>query len=1152
LLAKDPEQRPQSAEALAAELRQLRERGGTPQDAGEPVEPVEGLADPFIGRQREQEQLRAALARTLSGEGGTLMVVGEPGIGKTRLTSEFATFARLRGAEVLVGHCYEGGVAVPYLPFVEAFRQHVRSCDDELLRAELGSGAPEVATLVSEVRRRLPEVSEPPPLEGETERIRLFESVASFVRNAAATTPLVLVLDDLHWADKPTLLLLQHLVRGIRAERVLLIGTYRDVELERTHPLAEIVAALRHEQLYERVLLRGLSFEDVRDLLRARGGQDPPEGFVQRILDETEGNPFFVAEVLSHLLEIGVIRREEGQWVGDPSVIEESIPEGVREVIGRRLSNLDEGANEMLTIASAMPDGFRYEVLVRVSGLDEEALLLALETALRARLIAERKDDRGGAYQFTHALIRQTLYGELSTPRRVRLHRRIGEALEAFHAANLAPHLGALAYHFFQAVQTGDADKAVDYSRRAAARSLELMAYEEAAAHCDRAIQALDFAEAREDAERCELLLTLGEAQYKAGDGDASGAAFRRAAEIAHRCELPEALARAALGFAGPTGTLGTVVAEREHLLEAALEALGSDDTALRAQVLGRLSQEYSYTDETPKSRALAETAVALARRLGDPAPLSHALRALRFAIGGPDDPAAQRAVSEEALRCAVEAGDPEAHLACLLLVISDRRYDGEPEASRRAIDEHRALAERLRQPYHRWWSLIHAAARAMEDGRFAEAQRLASEALPIGLQVDRENALQYFAGQSYIIRLSAGGLEELEPAIRESARDFSGLPGWRAVLASVYAEMGLEADARREFEFFAARDFEPLRRDTIWLPCMTSLATTCVFLRDGRRAARLYELLEPYADRIIGTMLSNVFPAAESLGRLAGTLGRYEDAERHFRFALDWAQRVDIRPVYVRVLVYLAQMHVARGAAGDTSRVLALLNEALPVAREFGMGRVIEHGLALKLQLQGADTGDASRSILAVASSVQARRPDLEPHAAPDGTVTLMFSDLEGFTRMTEQLGDAAMHQLMQVHHRIVRAHTAEHGGHEVELRGDGFLLAFASALDAVRCAAALQSSFAQHSRENPGQALRVRIGLHTGEVIQDRDSFFGKTVIQAFRIADLARAGEILVSSELKVLVEDAAEFGFGDPRETTLKGMSGTHQLHPVRWQ
>jgi class 3 adenylate cyclase/tetratricopeptide (TPR) repeat protein/tRNA A-37 threonylcarbamoyl transferase component Bud32 len=1152
LLAKDPAERPASAGSLAPELRRLRESGALPEAVEEPeVSDLLETADPYIGRQREQEQLRAVLARVLSGEGATAMVVGEPGIGKTRLTEEFAIFARLRGAQVLVGHCYEGGVSVPYLPFVEAFRQHARTRDDGALRRDLGAGAPEVATLVSEVRRRLPEIPESTPLEGEAERIRLFESVASFLRNAAAATPLVLILDDLHWADKPTLLLLQHLARSIAGERVLLVGTYRDVELERTHPLAEIVAALRHEQLYERVLLRGLSFDGVRDLLRARSGQDPPEGFVQRLLEETEGNPFFLDEVLRHLTEIGAIRREDGQWTGDLSIIEQNIPEGVREVIGRRLSLLDEATNQMLSIASAMPDGFSYEVLTRVSDLDEDALLDTLDAALRARLIAERKDDRGGAYEFTHALIRQTLYGELSTPRRVRLHRQIGEALESLHAASLEPQLPALAHHFFQAVQTGGSDKAVDYSRRAGERAAELMAHEEAAAHFDRALQALDFAGAPEGAVRCELLLGLAQARFRSGEGDASQASFRAAAEIAQTSDLPESLARAALGFAGPHATYGPAVPERVRLIEAALEALGPNDSPLRARLLGRLAQEFIFSEEHPKGPPLAEEAVAVARRLGDPVILARTLMGLRWSIGGPDELERQRALSEEAVSLAEQAGDREAQLEAYNYLILDLHCDEKMEAARRAIAEHDRLADELRQPFYRWWSLMYAATEAMHQGQYAEAQRLASEALGVGRQLDPPAALQYYAAQIDTIRRETGGFEELVATIRESTRDVSDTPGWRLVLANLEAELGDEELARQELEYLASRDFEPLPRDAIWLNMMSVVGLLCIQLRDRERGARVYELLLPYAGRTYGTLLGPVRTMDSALALLATLLGRYDEAERYFEAALAWADRVANTPYRVRLLVHLAQMLVDRAAPGDTGRVLALLNEALPVARELGMAVCIEEGLALKMKLQGADASDASRSIYAVASSVQARRPDLTAHAASDGTVTLMFSDVEGFTEMTERLGDAAMHELMQVHHGIVREQIAAHGGHEVELRGDGFLLAFGGAPDAIRCAVALQSAFAKHCREQPTQPLRVRIGLHTGEAIQDQDKFFGKTVIQAFRIADLARAGEILVSSEMKALVDDVGGLHFAEPREVVLKGIRGTHRLFPVQW-
>jgi len=1153
LLAKDPEERPESASAVAAELRRIREAGAAPAEQELVEEGIQAAdAGRFIGRQREQEQLKAALARALSGEGSSVMLVGEPGIGKTRLAEEFGVYAKLRGAQVLAGRCYEGGVAVPYLPFVEAFRQYVRSRPDEELREELGAGAPEVATLVSEIRRRLPDLPQPVPLEGDAERIRLFESVASFVRSAAAANPLVLILDDLHWADKPTLLLLQFLARGVARERVLLVGSYRDVELERTHPLADIVAALRREQLYERVLLRGLSFEEVKHLLRARGGQEPPEAFVQRLLDETEGNPFFVEEVLRHLAEIGALRREEGQWVGDLSLIEENIPEGVREVIGRRLSRLGEGANRMLSIASALPSGFSYDLLARVGEADEDALLDALDEALRARLVVERKEAGRGVYEFSHALTRQTLYGELSTPRRVRLHRQIGEALEEIHAASPEPHLGELAYHFFQALQAGEAEKATSYSRRAAERALSLMAYEEAAAHCDRALQALDFGAAPQEVERCELLLALGEAQYSSGDAEASQAAFRGAAEIAGRIGLPNHLARAALGFAGPFTTVGTVVEERVRLLESALEAIGGADCPLRARLLSRLAIEFVFSEQRERSHSIGREAVEVARRVGDPATLARALGDLHVIVAGPDDPEEQRAISEEAVRLAEAARDPETQLNSYRSLIIGLRLADDLEEADRAIERHRELANELRQPFHRWWSLLHAASQAMQRSRFGEAEALAAEAFAIGRHVDPGNALAAFMAQRYSIWFNKGGLEEVEPALRDHSRSFSGNPGWRALLAGVYAALGREEESSREFEHFAAQDFALLPRDPFWLPSMALLSFACVFLRDFARAATLYEKLAPYAGRTGVTATTSPVPMDESLGRLAALLSRYEAAERHFAGALAWADRVGSVHYRVRGLVYHAEMLTARAGAGDRERALAELNESLELARELGMRPYLERALALKIELQGADSLDTSRSIYTVVSSVQDSRPDIKAHAASDGTVTLMFSDMEGFTEMTVRLGDTAAHRLMQTHHGIVRKQTALHGGHEVELRGDGFLLAFASPREAVRCASAIQAAFEDHSREHPEEPIRVRIGLHTGEAIQDEDKFFGKTVIQAFRIADLAGAGEILVSSELKQRVDAGGDLRFDAGRELELKGISGTHRVFSVHWQ
>ena len=339
--------------------------------------------------------MKALFDETMSGKGRLVMVVGEPGIGKTRLTEELGVYTAVRGAQVCWGHCYEGELGVPYLPFVEALRTYVRDKGDDELRAELSTGAPEVATIVSDLRVRFPDLPVSPALEGDAERMRLFEGVSAFLTNAAAARPLVLMLDDLHWADKPTLLLLQYLARNLRRERVLIVCTYRDVELDRTHPLADMIASLRREQLYERVLLRGLDRDEVKSFIEAVGEQETPAIFAETVHRETEGNPFFVAEILRHLAESGALERVDGHWAGSAEGVAEQLPEGVREVIGRRLSRLGDDCNKMLTIGAAMPGGFTLEVVSRVLDTDEDAVLDLLDEALDRQILRERRDQSG-------------------------------------------------------------------------------------------------------------------------------------------------------------------------------------------------------------------------------------------------------------------------------------------------------------------------------------------------------------------------------------------------------------------------------------------------------------------------------------------------------------------------------------------------------------------------------------------------------------------------------------------------------------------------------------------------------------------------------------------------------------------------------------
>ncbi|MEE8370162.1 MAG: protein kinase, partial [Dehalococcoidia bacterium] len=500
LLAKAPEERPASAAEVATELGRIRETASQVASAEQPLVASGVVAlqrvpwGRFVGRREEMSQLKAALESALSGRGSIVMLVGEPGIGKSRLAREFAVYAGLRGAEVLSGRCYESEASIPYLPFVQALRQHVQSRPEAELREELGDGAPEVAKFISEIRQRLPDIPEVPPMEDEADRLRVFDHIASFLRNAARANPIILFLDDLQWSDRPSLLLLQHLARGIAMDRIMILGCYSDVELKDSEALAEALAALRREQFFQRVLVRGLPQEDVIALVKTLGEQEVPEEFVSAIYRETEGNPLFVEEILKHLVEEGKLVLEGGQWVSSTGGVPQlDIPEGIRDIVRRRLSRLSEECRGILTLVSAMPAGFTFELLREVSGEDEDRLLDLLEEALRVQAVRERKGEASGsAYELAHTALRHTLYSELSAPRRVRLHRQIGDAMERLYAANLEPHLAELAYHFSHAAPEGDVDKAIDYARRAGERAAALFAHEEAGRMYRMALRALD------------------------------------------------------------------------------------------------------------------------------------------------------------------------------------------------------------------------------------------------------------------------------------------------------------------------------------------------------------------------------------------------------------------------------------------------------------------------------------------------------------------------------------------------------------------------------------------------------------------------------------------------------------------------------------
>jgi class 3 adenylate cyclase len=406
----------------------------------------------------------------------------------------------------------------------------------------------------------------------------------------------------------------------------------------------------------------------------------------------------------------------------------------------------------------------------------------------------------------------------------------------------------------------------------------------------------------------------------------------------------------------------------------------------------------------------------------------------------------------------------------------------------------------------------------------------------------------------TFALRRDQGRLEGVDESFRQFVDQYPAVPGWRAGLAVLYMELDQREDARREFEMLAAEDFKVIPLDANWVVAMALLSEVAHYLGDVPRAAWLYEHLLPYAKRniVVGGGWTCHGNAERFLGLLAHTLGRYEAADRHFRAGRKANASIGAHPLVAVGRYEHARLLLDRDATGDRQRANDLIGQALETAYELGMRALTDRALALRVRMQGIESADVGSSIDAVASVVEEERPDLRGHTAPDGTVTILFSDIEGSTELNERLGDTAFFEILREHNEIVRDQVRVHRGFEVKAQGDGFMIAFASPRDGVECSIAIQRALAARVDAGTSEPIRVRMGLHTGEAIRERDDFFGRNVVLAARIAAQANGGEILVSSPLKELASAVSDLSFGDPRELGLKGLSGIHTVHPVEWE
>ena len=729
----------------------------------------------FVGRDAEQERLMQLWKEAGAGERRLAFLAGEPGVGKTRLAAELARVVHDAGLTVLAGRCDED-LGVPYQPFVEALRHFVDHVPAADLNRELGRYGGELVRLVPELSEAVPGLAPPLRSDPETERYRLFDAVAAWLAAASAEAPVLLLLDDLHWAAKPTLLLLRHVLRSSEPLRLLIVSTYRDTELGRRHPLAELLADLRRQVGVERLSVSGLDAAAVSSFVEQAAGralEDEDEHFARAIYAETEGNPFFITEVLRHLAESGAVERHEGRWETTAAIEDLGIPEGIRDVIGRRLSRLSDEANEVLTLAAVVGTEFDAVLVERSSGLSDTMLVGALDEAVAARLISEVSGS-ASEYRFAHALIRGTLYEELTAARRVALHRKVAEAIEAVHSARVNDHLPALAYHYAQAaVPAVEPDKAVDYARRAGDAALAQLAHDDAVRYYRQALDLLGAFQAPVDSPgRIDLLIALGEAQRRAGHPAYRETLFE-AARLAQERHDGDALARAALANCrgGLMSNAGRLDSDRLTVLEAALETVGDEDSPTRARLLAHIALEETWTSDRQELARLSDAAVAMARRLGDSATLADALLSSFYAIHAPSTVFQLFDNTDELLALADRLGDHGISVQAYWQRTRAALQMADVGEARRCAELQERLAAELGEPTLRWMAAVTAAGLRLIDGAVSEAEDgvVAALAMGKGLQPDAET---FFAAQILLVRYEQGRLDEVVPIYVALAED--------------------------------------------------------------------------------------------------------------------------------------------------------------------------------------------------------------------------------------------------------------------------------------------------------------------------------------------------------------------------------------------
>jgi class 3 adenylate cyclase len=893
-------------EILAAELVRLlaRSRGGT---AFEPIgdlelkglpEPVaacrvlwEPVAEPadgraplpaalvgtpatsYVGRDGLRAALRDAWREVATGGCRAVLLAGEPGVGKTRTAAELAREAYDERAVVLYGRCDED-LGAPYQPVVEALTTYAIASPPEGVR--LGRLAGELCRLVPELPSLVPGVGSPVASDPRSEEYRLFEATASWLVDASSASGLVLVVDDLHWAARPTLQLLLHALRTAAAQptaRLLLVATYRDTDIDRSHPLSDVLAELRRLPFVTRLSVDGLTEDEVVAFAEVAAGHeldDDIRELARTVHAETDGNAFFVGEVIRHLVEVGVVRREGDRWVVADMAID--VPEGVRDVVGRRVSRLSDDANTVLSIAAVLGREGDLDVVAEVVDLPESVVLDAFDEGVRARLLEETGADR---YRFAHALVRTTLYDELSATRRRRLHRRIAEALEKLHLDDVV----ALAYHSVQAgPDGGDATRAANYAVAAGDQALATRALADAEARYRTALELIDDSGVIDEDVRLRALCGLGEALR-----DQARPEYREtllgAARDARAAGLTDLLVRAVLANdRGYASMIGKIDDERVAMIEAAVAAVDATPSIERIRLLALLAQELFFGPDRARSRRLAAEAEAMARAVGDERTLCEALIRRGLAAAHQMPWAEHVALSEEGAVIAERLGDPALRVVAGVFLSGARLTVGDLAGSR-AADEANCATAAEGSPSLVWTAASHAMKWTVACDPIATSMAANDACRDMGEKAGEPDVLNWWAAVFGCIEMMrAGDVATLADIAGMYADEYPGAPTWRMLQAVALAH----ADRLDESAAIITQyDLDPRRLADDPFPFLGPVgwARLAHRLRRPDMAREAAELLEPHSGCWTHYYLATWGPVDYDLAVCASLLGHHDRA---------------------------------------------------------------------------------------------------------------------------------------------------------------------------------------------------------------------------------------------------------------------------------